>query len=102
MTKNTYGAGNRKIRLYYCDFCNRHSIYKPSKGVITPIMECDSCGRYTCSSHRHIQRVQESDDTSVYSIHCYCLECWDRTKQDDTFRPPPDMEEVATHVNIGH
>ena len=99
MIKETYSAGHRKITLYYCDFCDRHSIYKPSKGVITPIMECDSCGRYTCSSHRLIQRVPEPDDTTVYSIECYCLECWaSRTKQGDMLKPPPDTEQVAPHL----
>jgi hypothetical protein len=96
MINNICRAGNRRSQQYRCDFCDGYSIYKPSKGVITPMMECNSCGRYVCTRHRVIDRVPEPDDMRIYSIECYCLECWkSRTEQDDMFKPVSHMEQVA-------
>jgi hypothetical protein len=63
-------------------------------------MECDSCGKYVCSRHRVIERVTEPDDVRIYSVECYCLECWEsRKKQDDMFKPPSDVEQVAPFMS---
>jgi hypothetical protein len=99
MIKEISSDGNWKVLRYCCDFCDCCSIYKPLKDVVGPIMQCDSCGRHVCARHRVIQRVPEPDDMRIYSIECYCLECWkNREKQDDKFKPASHTEQLAHHM----
>jgi hypothetical protein len=102
MIKEISGAGDWKVLRYCCDFCDFCSIYKPLKDIVGPIMECDACGRHVCAKHRVIKRVREPDDMRIYSIECYCLECWETRKEQDELSMPPSashIEQAAPYIN---
>ena len=75
-------APGGQIRLEYCcDFCRYSTIHNRTSTGVTPIMECDACGRHVCSGHRRFHKEPWVDSHKGM----YCLECWEiGTKFRDT------------------
>jgi hypothetical protein len=61
---------------YCCDFCSYCTTNNKSNKGITPIMECDACGRLMCSGHRRFHKEPWVDSHKGM----YCLECWELGK----------------------
>jgi hypothetical protein len=62
---------------YCCDFCSYCTRHNKSNKGITPIMECDACGRLMCSGHRRFHKEPWVDSHKGM----YCLECWELGKK---------------------
>ena len=56
MIKEEFGPDGHVILEYCCDFCKYSTTHNKASGGITPIMECDGCGRHVCSGHRKFHK----------------------------------------------
>jgi hypothetical protein len=73
MIKEHYSADGTFILEYCCDFCDYSTTRNKSVLGVTPIMECDACGRLMCSGHRKFHKEPWVDSHKGM----YCLECWE-------------------------
>lgn len=76
MIKECFGHGDEVTLEYCCDFCLFSTTHNKTSTGITPIMECDGCGRHVCSGHRMVYESPLFSDRRVY-----CLECWEIGKK---------------------
>lgn len=73
MINEKFGPDGHVILEYCCDFCNYSTTHNKASSGITPIMECDGCGRHVCSGHRIFHKEPWVDSHKGM----YCLECWE-------------------------
>ena len=77
MIREHPGDGDAIILEYCCDFCGYSTTHNKTSTGITPIMECDACGRHVCSGHRKFHK----EPWVVSHRGMYCLECWEIGKK---------------------
>ena len=73
MIKEHHSADGILTIEYCCDFCGFSTIRNTSVSGVTPVMECDACGRLVCSGHRRFHKEPWVDSHKGM----YCLECWE-------------------------
>ena len=73
MIKEKFGPDGQVALEYCCDFCAYSTTHNKACSGITPIMECDACGRHVCSGHRKFHKEPWVDSHKGM----YCLECWE-------------------------
>ena len=78
MIKEHYGPDGNVSLEYCCDFGDYSTRHNISPSGITPIMECDACGRHVCSGHR---KLYSKPWLTSRKKGVYCLECWEIGKK---------------------
>ena len=73
MIREHHISGDRVRLEYCCDFCSYSTTRNRTSTGVTPIMECDACGRHVCSGHRRFHKEPWVDSHKGM----YCLECWE-------------------------
>jgi len=72
MIREHYISDGNITLEYCCDFGDYSTTDNKGSSGITPIMECDACGRHVCSGHRRFFRKPWVPSHRGV----YCQECW--------------------------